>query len=386
LVSCVQRASLARRAGAASLAAADARIAAADPWFSSSPTLALTGSRRDSGEGSALNWSASLGVELDLAGQRGSRRRAAVAERDAAAGSVVVSSRAQAALAWHAYFDVLAATEAARTLERLEATAQRVWDTARAAAERGVAPGMEADLAEATLVRISARRVAARRAATRARGELASMLGLSDEGRLELEGALEPLVEAERSSVTPVRVGPTTPMLEAEARAHSARADELRRRRVPSPTLSVIVAREGFDENVLGVGLAFPLPLPEPLGRMHSGEIAESEALAEQARLLAADSRRKARAEWSARVADYRAAGESVRLQSEERARRAEAALAGLAREVEAGRLSTKEAVLLQEPLFELLLGALAAREALCHASVDLVQAAGRQVDTGGAR
>jgi cobalt-zinc-cadmium efflux system outer membrane protein len=148
--------------------------------------------------------------------------------------------------------------------------------------------------------------------------------------------------------------------------------------------VSVFVQKDGFDEKVLGVGLAFPLPLPEPVGRMHSGEIAENEALARRAALLAAESRRSAKGDLQRALADYAAALEATQAYDQSRLQRSEATLASLAAQVEAGRLSTRDAVILQEPLFDVLLGAIESRRRLCVASADVAQAAGLRLTDGG--
>lgn len=380
------QASLARRAGIAGIAAAEGRVAATEPWFPNGPTVSLSGSRRDGAEGKVFNWSASVGVEMEIAGQRGARRDAALAERDAEKKDVEATERSGAAAAWRTYFEVLADEEALQLALRIETVSRRVWDAARAAAERGALPGVEADLAEAAYVRVVQRRIEAQRAVRKDRGELAALLGLESDQNLEVHGALEPLAEAERLDTAHPVERPEAAALEAEGRAFAARAASWRRSRVPSPTLSVFAQNDGFNEKVLGVGLAFPLLLPEPIGRMHSGEITENEALARRAALLAADSRRKSRAELASALASYAAAGESTRTYTMERVQRAETTLASLASEVEAGRMATRDVVIIQEPLFDLLLGAVEAQRLLCIASAEVARAAGVRLEDGGER
>jgi cobalt-zinc-cadmium efflux system outer membrane protein len=271
-------------------------------------------------------------------------------------------------------------------VQRLEAISKRLWDAAQAAADRGALPGVEADLAEAAYVRVVERRIEVRADERRARNELAALLGLDSDQTLQVKGTLEPLPEAERWRAGTPGDRPEAAALEAEARAFAARADAQRRSRVPSPTVSVFVQKDGFNENVLGVGLAFPLPLPEPLGRLHSGEIAENEALARRAGLLAADSRRRANADLLRALANYQAAQEATRTYTDDRVQRSEKSLTSLAAEVEAGRIGTRDAVLLQGPLFDLLLGAVEARKHLCVASADVARAAGVRLEEGGAR
>jgi cobalt-zinc-cadmium efflux system outer membrane protein len=382
LISCVTHASLSRDAGVAGIQAAEGRIEAATPWLPSSPVVSLTGARRDAPQGSTFDWSASLGIELEIAGQRGARRKAAVAEVNAERKNLEVIERSVATAAWQSFFDLLAAEESLKLTQRLEAASKRVWQAAQAAAERGVAPGVEADLAEAAHVRIVQRRIDAQRDVQTHQSELATLLGL-DAASLRIAGALEPLrIEQPKTVASSDR--PEVAALEAQGAAFSARASALRRSRVPNPTVSVFVQKDGFDEKVLGVGLAFPLPLPEPVGRMHSGEIAENEALARRAALLAAESRRSAKGDLQRALADYAAALEATQAYDQSRLQRSEATLASLAAQVEAGRLSTRDAVILQEPLFDVLLGAIESRRRLCVASADVAQAAGLRLTDGG--
>jgi cobalt-zinc-cadmium efflux system outer membrane protein len=386
LVACAVDASLARQAGQASVAASEGRIAATAPWFPSAPTLALSGARRQAADDTAFNWSATLGVELELAGQRAARRTAAVADREAETKNVEALERATAARAWRVYFEVLGSVEALALLQRLELTSHRVWEVARASAERGALAGVEADLAEAAHVRVIRRRIDAEREAGEAKSELAVLVGVAQGQEVAVEGLLEPLREAERINAANRSEPPEATALEAEGRAFSARAAAQRRSRVPSPTLSVFAERDGFNENVLGVGVAFPLPLPEPLGRLHAGEIAENEALSRRARLLAADARRNGQAELRRALARYHAAREATLTYTEERVARSMATLMSLAAQVEAGRISTRDAIVLQDPLFDLLIGAVEARRLLCGASADLARAAGVRLEDGSGR
>jgi cobalt-zinc-cadmium efflux system outer membrane protein len=325
-----------------------------------------------------LNWSASLGVELEIAGQRGARRSAALAERDAQKSAVGAVERATADEALRLYFEVLAARDEQRVLLQMEAAATRVWQAAQAAAERGSAAGIEADVADAARVATQQHRLEATREERAATASLASLLGHSATATLDISGSLEPLERAARvpRELTPPD-SPETLALAAEQRASTARASAFRRSRVPNPTVSLFAQRDGFDENVLGVGLAFRLPLPQPIGRTNAGEIAENEALAERARLLAERERRGSRAALARALLAYDAALELSRAFSPERVAHAEQTLANLAAEVQAGRVPIRDAIVFQAPLLELQLGAIASKKALCLASLEVVRAAG---------
>ncbi len=378
VVRCALAASLERQAGEAAVRAANGRVQATDPLLPSNPELALTGARRRTTAESTLNWSASLGLELEISGQRGARRRAAGAEREAEQRAVGAIERSTAADALRLYFEVLAARETQRVLSQLEAASTRVWEAARAAAERGAAAGIEADVADAARISTQQRRLEATREERSATAALAGLLGLSPTQSLDVSGSLEPLQRA--GSVRRELIPPDSPevlALAAEQRAASARASAFRRSRVPNPRLSVFVERDGFDENVLGVGLAFPLPLPQPIGRTAAGEIAENEALADRAGLLAERERRTGRARLARALAGYDAALEASRTFNSERLAHAEQTSANLAVEVAAGHVPIRDAIVFQGPLLELQLGAVAARKALCLASLEVVRAAG---------
>lgn len=386
LISCVLQANAAKQAARAGVEAAEGRIRTTDPWFPTSPSLSFAASRRTAGDQQALNWNASLGVELEVSGSRGARREAATADKQAETLAVTRVERAAAAAAWTLYFESVAAAEEVRLLLRLERASERVRDAARAWAAKGSLAGVEADLAEASYLRVAARRLERQRDERSARAELAGLLGFEGTEDLTVTGELSPLANAERADARSLPEPPEAALLEARSRAFAARASAERRRRFPNPTLSAFVGRDGFDENVLGMGLALPLPLPEPLGRMHTGEIAESEALARQAKLLATDSRRRQRAALLSALAGYASARDALGLYTAERVARAETTLASLATEVEAARIGVRDAVIVQEPLLDLLLASVEAKKALCLRSVDVEHAAGVRLEDGALR
>ena len=382
VVRCALAASLERQAGEAAVRAAAGRVQATDPWLASNPALDLTGSRRRGPTESTLNWSASLGVELEIAGQRGARRSAASADREAQQSLVGAVERATAVEALRLYFEVLAAREEQRVLAQMEAAATRVWEAAHAAAERGAAAGIEADVADAARVSTQQHRLEATRDERATTASLASLLGLSPTASLDISGSLQPLARAATvpQELTPPD-SPETVALAAEKRAAVARASAFRRARVPNPTVSVFAQRDGFDENVLGVGLAFKLPLPQPIGRTGAGEIAENEALAERAGLLAQRERRTSRVALARALAAYRAATEASVAYSSERVAHAQQTLGNLAAEVQAGHVPIRDAIVFQGPLLELQLAAIATKRALCLASLEVVRAAGLPLD-----
>jgi cobalt-zinc-cadmium efflux system outer membrane protein len=165
--------------------------------------------------------------------------------------------------------------------------------------------------------------------------------------------------------------------LDAERRAFELRAAAFRRTRIPNPTLSLFAQNDGFNEHVFGAGLSLPIPLPGNVGRTYLGEIAEAEALAQKAAIDRERLARAIRLEILTALSTFNSRAAEVQAFTSERVTRAHETLRSLGEEVEAGRLSVRDALVAQQALVELLQADVAARRAWCLASVDLARAAG---------
>lgn len=388
LVRCALSASLSVEAQRRGTEAARAREDAARAILPSNPVLSARGARRTAADqGADFNWAAALAQELEIGGQRGARKRAAEFGRVSEEQLLRATRRDAAADAWRAYFEAIAAREELLLVRHLEETTKRVAEAAKAAADRGLSAGVEADVADASLVGIEGARVIAESKATRAAARLTSLLGGDPQMGLDISGTLAPLPVAEHVRRVDSRRAaadrPEVRALEAEANAERSRADVFRRTRVPNPTLTAFVERDGFAEHVLGVGIALPVPLPHPLGRTYAGEIAEAEALARVASIRARRLRREATRDLVSALSEYAARLRVSELFSSERRARAEADLRAMAAEVESGRLGVRDAIVAQQALMGLLSAAIVSERELCLASVELAVAAGIELERG---
>jgi cobalt-zinc-cadmium efflux system outer membrane protein len=385
---------LAEREG---VAAAAGRRVAASPWFPTNPTLAVTGARRlasSEGQPAAFNYSASLSQELEVAGQRASRRRAADADVAARTSDAVATTRKVAAQAYVAYFDALAARDALAMARRLETTGAQVARVTRARAEAGVTSAVDAEVTDAASLRLVRDRLEAERLERAALANLAALLGRDPaRGAVSVAGELDSLAGSDAVAASAgghagsaaASERPEVKALRDEQRSFEARAQAYRRARFPTLTLQLFAQNDGYNERVFGAGLALPIPLPQPVGRTYVGEAAEADAYARQSAARAEQTVRVLSVDLAVALAGYESARAQLALYTPERVARTERVIADMAAEVEAGRLAVRDAVVAQQQLMDLLRAQIDARRSLAVASVDLALAAGQPLE-GAAR
>jgi len=378
---CAVAASLALQQEQHALAAQQGRERAESALLPTNPTLSLSAAQRRTSADHATNWYATLSQEVEVAGQRGARRLSAAATRSAQEHAASAMEREVAASAWRAYFEALAARAALDTARHLEATFARIAQAVHAGALQGLVSGVDADVAELTVVRLSQARIEAERRFAAAQATLAAMVVGDPLRTLPLSGELRPLVHAsalsrEQAAAAASRRPELSQGRELrQAYAHSITA--LRRARVPNLTFSLFAQRDGFDERVLGGGIALPIPLPHPIGRTYTGEIAEQEAWRRGAEVQLERVEREARLEAVAAWHELDAAKAEHALYSEARVEKAEQTLVRIADQLAAGRLTLVSVLLAQETLIEFLRARVGAQLAVCLRSVELARASG---------
>ena len=389
LVACALSVSPALNVARTEIDAADARKTSVSSVLPANPTLGLALARRSAtGEATATNWDARLSQEVEVAGQRGVRRAAAQAEIDARTTEGLLVRREIAADAWVAFFDLLSAEEEQELAARLSMASQIVVAAARGRAEKGVIAPIDADVADAAATRVYQAKLAADRRLAEANATLASMMGADpNRSAIVANGALVPIAGIDLTAASLGANASATRLevrvLDAERHAFELRADAYRRTRIPNPTVSLFVQNDGFDERVLGVGLAFPIPLPGNVGRTYVGEIAEADAFARRTAAERQRFQRAVRLEVVVAAQAYASRKKEVDAFPLEKTRRAEDSLRSLGEEIEAGRLSIRDAVITEQALIELLQAGVAARRAWCLASIDLALATGAPLEGG---
>jgi len=371
------------RAEREGLAVVDGRQLAASTLLPANPTVQLNGGQAVHLPfgGDALMWGAAVSQEVEVAGQRGRRLEVVHREREAQQRRVHARAREVAAAALVAYFDRLAAAEERRLADRLAALAEALRVFAQARAESGLAAAIEGSLAQAQAVRLLQLQLATERRLGAASATLGSALGL-DPARPspDVRGALEPLripdLPAEALVGPALAARADVRVAAAEADMFRKRADLLRATRVPNPIVSLYWRKDWIGEEVAGVALAVPIPLPAPIGRTNAGEIAEATALAAQTDAGIDRLRRRVRLEVTRAAQELGTRRREAALFRPEDLKRAEEGLMALGDELRAQRIGVRDALLMQQTLVEMLVAHLEARRQLCFAAVELARVA----------
>ncbi len=385
IISCALTQSPLLQASRETIAAARGQQTAANPILPSNPTLSLSAGRRkpmNTGGSDVTNWYAALSQEIEIANQRGARLETANARLRAARANQLVSARDVAALTWRAFFEVIAAQERAKLTVLLENTARTVATATSERAREGLSALVDAQVARAAALRSSQTRIEAERRHEVSLATLALILGIDPlKLSLNVEGELKPLAVSKITLLSEMQ--PEVRALRAESEAQKVQASFYKRSRVPNPTLSGFAQNDGFNERVFGLGLAFPIPLPQPLGRTYEGEIAEAKALAKKADFDAERKRREVLLRFATARADYNARQLERSLFTAEDLQGAEQSVNAIADEIRAGRMPLHNALLTQQNLFTFLQDSIEARLALSNASVELARAAGVALERG---
>lgn len=322
-----------------------------------------------------------LSQELEIGGQRRKRMAVADAEMVQAQARIDLTERDIAAAALTAYFEVIAAQEQRTMIARIAKTTETLVELSRTSEQAGLGSVLTADVAVAASVRVQRQRIEAERRVAAASAHLAGLLGQDPAGvPLSVQGDLAPLsIPAEVAALTDAALlkRAEIDLAKSEREVFLRQVELYRRARVPNPSVVLYAQRDGFAERVLGGGISFPITLPSPLGRSFAGEIAENKALARRAEAEVERWRRQVRTEVVVGFHDVQARHAELALFEDARLQRAEAHLEALGQEMASGRMSIREAVVLQQTFLEYLGTHIEARRALALASVELARVAG---------
>jgi cobalt-zinc-cadmium efflux system outer membrane protein len=259
-----------------------ARLPAFNPQASLELPAVATG-------GGAGEYEASLTQEVEWAGQRGARVRAAGFGVQRADLTVRNAARITLGDVSNAYFDTYAARQRLQLAEELLDLNEQLLRAVRIQLREGEVSALEANLAEVELGRARARVLAARRELTSAELQLKRLIGLSPDQPIRLPGAVPaaaPAPATGRDSLVALALGRRPDLVAQRTAVLESRAlsDLARREGRPNVAVGVLARREGDGgDPQVGLGVSVPFPI---LNR-NQGRLAEQQARTSQAELQA---------------------------------------------------------------------------------------------------
>lgn len=356
----------------------EGRRLAVSPLFPSNPSLSLSAAYRSTGDQRATNWYATLSQELEIAGQRSARRAQVDDVIEAQRSALAVTERDVASRAWRRYFEAVAARDALDAATRLEQIVSHASKAARASATQGLVSMLDAEVAELNTLRLSEERIRAEGHARTALAALSNLLGRDPRAQPALSGDLTPLAHVNGVQLEEIDriVTQRAEVVRVKQLQHSYESERtaLERSRIPNVTLSLMAQRDGFNEQVLGGGIAVPLPLPYPVGRTLHGELMENAARRQQVQVELEQLQRSLRLELVAAWHAHAASRAQAALYTNERVERAMRSFEQLAQALQAGSVPISEAVVAQQTLVEFLRAQLRAKLEACLTSIELAR------------
>lgn len=305
------------------------------------------------------SYEAFLGLEVEWAGQRGLRTRAAEIGLDRADASVGDAARRTLAEVSEAFYATLAAERRLSVVQQILEQSQRLLEATRTQARAGEISTLEASLAETEAGRARARVLAVQREVTGARLELQRLTGLGPDQPVRVdtaELAIPDPTALEADSLLEQALARRPDLLERTRGAEQARALTRLARREALPNLRVgaLATRDGIDGKP-GIGLGVSLPIP--LWNRNQGTVAERSAEAEQADQSRRATELAVRTEVKNAHLAYQAAHEESQIYEREVLRPARDNQERLETAYRAGKLDLPALLLLRNQLLDAELG-----------------------------
>lgn len=377
VVSCALAASLDVRRARGELKAIEARRIEAGVWLPANPVIAGQATGQVGGANlpgtPPVEWQVSLSQELELAGQRGLRRRYVDAQVTAQLRRVAAAELEVGAAALGAYFDAVAADLSLALVEDLSRTSDALAFYADERAKESLMAPIDAHVVRAEAVRVGLLRAAAQERRDVARAALAALLGrdattIADDEMPAPGAAPDQAALVERALATRADLAAA----EMERRVAERQVALLERARAPSPTVGLFTGVNVLGQQELGATVSLPIPLPAPIGRTNAGPIAEALAKSDVAQTDVERLGRRIRLEVAQAIASERARASALERFAPSLLRQARADLQALRDGIASRQLTVRDALQTQRTLIELLMADVEAHLGYARAWVQL--------------
>jgi len=260
---------------------ATAGVEAEAPWFPQNPQLMVRVGSRSGGGNAGLQYMALLTQKLEIAGERGLRRKAARADEK-------VAQLGREAARWHLHVEVhrhfnqlLLLAQRRQQAERFVEFSESLQKIAAGQVKAGEEAPLTLLVAEADVAQTKSALLSIQQQESVTQTTLKGLIGWPQEKPLRAQGALPQARSAPSVSELLDLMGKHHPSLQVRreaVKAGHARLRAERRQAWPKPTVGALYGREpGLGEPDADIML-FHLSVPLPLWRRNQGGIAKAQA------------------------------------------------------------------------------------------------------------
>lgn len=252
----------------AGLSRGRAELEAERPLFPADPVLGGSLGRRSNRAGASIDWGVSVEQEIEIAGERAARRRAARAGVDQGAAELDAARWRVHQRVHAAFHAALVARERVRVADRVVQFSEKLVEVAKKRLAAGETSSLPVRLAESDLAEARQARVAAQNAFRAERLDLAEASGWPSESPPDPAGGLgpsSPLPSLARLLQMAQTGDPELRAREAAVRRLRAQLESARRAGFPNPRIGVAFESEsdpgGSRATIWRGTLSAPLPL-----------------------------------------------------------------------------------------------------------------------------
>jgi outer membrane protein TolC len=244
-------------------------------------------------------------------------------------------------------------------------------------AEKGLAAGIDADIANAEVSKISRLLNSAIRKRDGAKGNLTVMMGVNYDLSLSIIDSIpdiqlntkntQELISTALKQRTEVDAGVI------DVRTAQKRIELLKRESIPNLTVSAYLQRDGFNENVMGARASIPLRV----WRDNSGEIVESEARKEQAMTNLEVNQHTIKYEVIRAVTNFNSLREETKNYPQELMQKVDDDLLSIKKALGTGQMNIRDALVAQNSLVSLKLSYIQSQSDYDLAKIELIRSVG---------
>jgi cobalt-zinc-cadmium efflux system outer membrane protein len=355
--------------------------------FPSNPTIQVMNAYRKQAQSevtifnpiaqSAINGEVQASQEFFIGGQRGKRMEVVDSEYAAQIKKIATMERDTTAQALAAAVFYKNSLEEYKITEFLYQNSQDMAKVVQGRADKGLAAGIDADIANAEVSKIARLLNSAIRKRDGAKGNLTVMMGVNFDLSLSIVDSI-PDIQLNTKNTQELIATALKQRTEVDAgvldlRTAQRRIDLLKRESIPNLTVSAYLQRDGFNENVMGARASIPLRV----WRDNTGEVLESEARKEQAMTNLEVNQHTIKFEVIRAVSNFNSLREETKSYPQELMKRVDDDLLSIKKALGTGQMNIRDALVAQNSLVTLKLSYIQTQSDYDLSKIELLRSIG---------